>query len=508
MAIYHCSIKIISRGKGKSAVAAAAYRSGETLTNEYDGVTHDYTRKGGVVHTEILLPDHAPAEYADRAVLWNTVEKIEKAKNAQLAREIEIALPHELTREQGISLVREYVKEQFVSAGMCADIAIHDKQDGNPHAHVMLTIRPIEKDGTWGAKQKKEYILDKDGNKIYDPKKRSYKCKSIPATDWNEQTKAEEWRSAWAEICNRALEQNGHAERIDHRSYARQGIDQIPTVHLGVAAFQMEKRGIRTERGNLNREIEVTNRRLRQLKARISKLQNWLKEETANTEPPTLADVIQGILLKREQVGKQSRYTTIHNLKAAANMLNFLTTNGIKDMSGLEEKVMDMYGEQRSISEKLKSTDRRLKTLDEHLRHSGNYKAYHGHKAQYEKLYAQYRQIKKAGGFGAERKAQKALDAANSYYHAHDTEIVLFEAAERYLKDVMQERFDPKKLPPIRKWESERDKLKAERQQLSHRYDRLKNEVKEVEKIRRNVYSFLKEERGREQPKRNHNLEL
>ena len=507
MAIYHCSIKIISRGKGKSAVAAAAYRSGETLTNEYDGVTHDYTRKGGVVHTEILLPDHAPAEYADRAVLWNTVEKIEKAKNAQLAREIEIALPHELTREQGISLVREYVKEQFVSAGMCADIAIHDKQDGNPHAHVMLTIRPIEKDGTWGAKQKKEYILDKDGNKIYDPKKRSYKCKSIPATDWNEQTKAEEWRSAWAEICNRALERNGHTERIDHRSYARQGIDQIPTVHLGVAAFQMEKRGIRTERGNLNREIEVTNRRLRQLKARISKLQNWLKEEAANTEPPTLADVIQGMLLKREQAGKQSRYTTIHNLKAAANMLNFLTANGIKDMAGLEEKVMDMYGEQRSISEKLKPIDRRLKTLDEHLRHSGNYKAYHGHKAQYEKLYAQYRQIKKAGGFGAERKAQKALDAANSYYHAHDTEIVLFEAAERYLKDVMQERFDPKKLPPIRKWESERDKLKAERQQLSHRYSTLKDEVKEVEQIRRNVQNVLREESHREQHTRKQNME-
>ena len=232
MAIYHCSIKIISRGKGKSAVAAAAYRSGENLTNEYDGITHDYTRKGGVVHTEILLPDHAPTEYADRAVLWNAVEKIEKAKNAQLAREIEIALPKELTREQGISLVREYVKEQFVNVGMCADIAIHDKEDGNPHAHIMLTIRPIEQDGTWGVKQKKEYILDRDGNKIYDPKKRSYKCKSIPATDWNEQTKAEEWRSAWAEICNRALEQNGHAERIDHRSYARQGIDVFCQVDL------------------------------------------------------------------------------------------------------------------------------------------------------------------------------------------------------------------------------------------------------------------------------------
>ena len=232
MAIYHCSIKVISRGKGKSAVAAAAYRAGEKITNEFDGMTHDYTYKGGVVHTEILLPDHASAAFSDRAVLWNEVEKIEKAKNAQLAREIEISLPRELTREQSISLVRGYVKRHFVAAGMCADVCLHDTGGGNPHAHIMLTMRPFDEGGARGAKQKKEYILDRGGNKIYDPKKRQYKCKSIPATDWNEQTKAEEWRAAWAELCNQALEQNGHAERIDHRSYERQGIDQIPTVHL------------------------------------------------------------------------------------------------------------------------------------------------------------------------------------------------------------------------------------------------------------------------------------
>ncbi|MFR9201462.1 MAG: MobQ family relaxase [Candidatus Gastranaerophilaceae bacterium] len=482
MAIYHCSIKIISRGKDKSAVAAAAYRSGETLTNEYDGVTHDYTRKGGIVHTEILLPDHAPAEYADRSLLWNAVEKIEKAKNAQLAREIEIALPQELTMEHSISLVREYVKEQFVNAGMCADFAIHDKQDGNPHAHIMLTMRPIEQGGAWGAKQKKEYILDKDGGKIYDPKKRQYKCKSIPATDWNEQTKAEEWRAAWAEICNRALEQNGHAERIDRRSYARQGIDQIPTVHLGVAAFQMEKRGIRTERGNLNREIEVTNGRLRQLKARISKLQNWLKEEAANTEPPTLADVIQGILSRREQAGQQSRYSTIHNLKAAANMLNFLTANGIKDMAGLDEKIMDMYGEQQSISEKLKPIDRRLKTLDEHIMNAERY-------LQYRDIYRQYKQQKP--------KKQEA------FYEAHRMELTHYEAAERYLTGVM----NGKTTLPIKAWKAERDKLKAERQQLSRRYSTLKDAVKEVEQIRKSVYSILRQEQREQQPRRVQDME-
>lgn len=216
IAIYHCSIKIFSRGKGKSAVAAAAYRAGEQITNEYDGVTHDYTRKSGVVHIEILLPDNAPAEFADRAVLWNAVEKIEKVKNSQLAREIEIALPVELTIEQNISLVREYVNQHFVAAGMCADVAIHDTGGGNPHAHIMLTMRPFNEDRTWENKQKKDYILDKDGGKIYDSKKRQYKCKSIPSTDWNEQTKAEEWRQGWADICNSFLEQNNHTERIDH----------------------------------------------------------------------------------------------------------------------------------------------------------------------------------------------------------------------------------------------------------------------------------------------------
>lgn len=482
MAIYHCSIKIISRGKGKSAVAAAAYRSGETLTNEYDGVTHDYTRKGGIVHTEILLPDHAPNQYADRAVLWNAVEKIEKAKNAQLAREIEIALPQELTREQGISLVREYVKEQFVNAGMCADFAIHDKQDGNPHVHIMLTMRPFTEEKTWGAKQKKEYILDPQGSKIYDPKKRQYKCKSIPATDWNEQTKAEQWRAAWAEICNQYLEQNGHTERIDHRSYERQGIDQIPTVHLGVAAFQMEKRGIRTERGNINREIEVTNQRLRQLKARISKLQNWVKEEAANTAPPTLADVIQGILLRRKQAGQRSNYAAVSDLKAAAKILNFLTANSIKDMAGLEEKIKDMYGEQQAISAKLKPIDRRLKTLDEHIANAERY-------MQYRDIHKQYKQQKP--------KKQEA------FYEARRMELTHYEAAERYLNGVM----NGKATLPIKTWKTERDKLKAERQQLSHRYYALKDEVKEVDQIRKSVYNIMREETHREQPTHKQDME-
>ena len=155
MAIFHCPIKIIQRSKGKSAVAAAAYRSGTMLTNEWDGLTHDYTRKGGIIHSEIMLPTHAPPEFSDRSILWNSVEQVETSKNSQLAREVEAALPVELTREQQLALVREYVKDNFVSDGMCADSAIHDKGTDNPHVHILLTIRPLEESGKWGRSEER-----------------------------------------------------------------------------------------------------------------------------------------------------------------------------------------------------------------------------------------------------------------------------------------------------------------------------------------------------------------
>ena len=335
MAIYHCSIKIISRGKGKSAVAAAAYRSGETLTNHYDGVTHDFTRKGGIVHTEILLPPHAPPDFADRSILWNSVEKIEKAKNSQLAREIEIALPVELDREQRIQLVREYVKENFVSVGMCADFAIHDKQDGNPHAHIMLTMRPLEQSGEWGAKSKKEYLLDKDGHRIK-LKNGTFKSRKVDTVDWNSQEKAEVWRQAWADIANRCLAAQDRPERIDHRSYRRQGIEQIPTVHMGVAATQMERRGIVTDKGNQNREIREQNRLLKEVKRRIAALTAWIKEKASQArenqsvnpfpsipipserseQPPTLLELLNRAYA--EATKPQSRYGKIQDLKLYA----------------------------------------------------------------------------------------------------------------------------------------------------------------------------------------------
>lgn len=169
-------------------MAAAAYRSGSKLTNEWDGLTHDYTKKRGIVHTEIMLPAHAPPEFADRAALWNSVELNEKSKASQLAREIEVALPAELPREAQLSLVRSYVRDTFVLAGMCADFALHDKGDGNPHAHIMLTVRPLTETGRWGAKCRKVYDLDGKGNRIPDGKG-GWKNHREDTTDWNDRGK-------------------------------------------------------------------------------------------------------------------------------------------------------------------------------------------------------------------------------------------------------------------------------------------------------------------------------
>lgn len=258
MAIYHCTCKIISRGQGRSAVGAAAYRSGEKLYNEYDGIEHDYTKKGGVVYSEIMICENAPKEYQDRQTLWNAVEQIEKSSKAQLAREYEVALPVELSREEQIKLVRDFAKENFVDNGMCVDFSIHDKEDGNPHAHIMLTTRPIEQDNSWGVKQKKEYILDKNGKKQYDKKKQTYKCKTVKTTNWDSKEFLQRSRESWAEKVNQELEKKSLPQRIDHRSLKEQGVDRVPTIHEG-GARKLEKRGIKTDRGKINREIKTAN---------------------------------------------------------------------------------------------------------------------------------------------------------------------------------------------------------------------------------------------------------
>jgi hypothetical protein len=461
LAIYHLSIKIVTRGKGKTAVAAAAYRAGETIKSEFDGNVHDYSRKGGVVHTEIFLPENAPSEYADRDVLWNAVEKSERYVNAQLAREIEIALPVELSREQNISLLRRYAIENFANEGMCADVCYHDKGDGNPHAHIMLTMRPIEKGGNWGQKS------------------RTVNGQKVPTVDWNEHTKAEDWRKAWAAYCNSALRINGVETLVDHRSYKRQGIDQIPTVHLGAAACQMERKGIKTERGNINRAVEVTNNQLRQLTARILKCKEWLYSQPIENAPTMVSVMNRAADVKN----LKTRYQKTANLKTQAKILMFLQNNNINDMAQLADRVTKISEELLDVSTKIKAVDRRLDTLALHIFHYDNYRL---HKAVYDEY--QNAKPKKRDGF----------------FEKHSEQIQLFEDAKHYLDGVMNGRTKI----PIKSWREEQTKLTAERFSLCEVYYRLKDDTRNVELLRKGAEEIIKENEREQQRARAQGKEL
>ena len=242
MAIYHFSASIISRSSGRSATASAAYRAGEKIIDERTGEIHDYTHKKGVDSTFILAPNSAPDWVFNREKLWNEVEKVERRKDSQLAREINVALPTELTTPQQLKLVRKFVTDQFVNQGMVADVAFHDLNTHNPHAHIMLTMREIDEQG---------FSLKKN-------------------RDWNRKELLEQQRKTWAETVNQALEQAGVNLLVDHRSLEEQGINRLPQIHLGNHVNAMMKRGIATQRGDTWLAINSFNQQLATLETAIT----------------------------------------------------------------------------------------------------------------------------------------------------------------------------------------------------------------------------------------------
>ncbi|MDR2572423.1 MAG: MobA/MobL family protein [Oscillospiraceae bacterium] len=443
MANYHMSIKIFSRGKGASAVHKTAYRAAEKLTSEYDGETYDYTRKKGIVYKEILLPENAPQEYKDRSVLWNSVEKSERYITAQLAREFEISLPVELTREQNITLTKQFVKDIFVDAGMCADICIHDNNDGNPHAHITITMRPINEDGSWGVKS-----ITVNGKKV-------------PTVDWNNKDKSEYWRKAWAEYQNVALEEYNIKSRVDHRSYKRQGVNKVPTVHIGASAW-LEKKGIRTELGDVNREIAVTNQELRQIRARIKKLKTWLYSQPIS-DMPTMSDILSGIKGGQEL---KSRAKKIADLKTLAKVVGFLQENNISDVDDLVDKVTALHEEQYSLVDTIKKQDRRLATLDRHLQQVAVYQ-------QYKPFYKEFTRL--------EPKKR------NAYNNKYAQQLKQHESAHKYLTDHLNGRTTI----PEKAWKAEREQLISERYTLTEQYYELKDSVRSIEILKHSAVQLL-----------------
>lgn len=396
MAIYHLEAKVVSRGAGRSAVAAAAYLSCSRMLNEYDGVQHDYTRKQGLGWRQVFLPATAPAEWQDRETLWNAVEETETAKDSRLAREIVAALPIELSREEQIQLLQDFIKEQFVADGMCADAAIHDPYPPghNPHAHILLTVRPLDEKGKWQYKTEKEYLCVKDGEergftaaefkqaqtdgwekqyqykvgkkKVYMapsaaqaqgyervskyPKSTKYGRQNPITERWNSDEQLILWRAAWADVANRHLERTGHEERIDHRSHAERGLLERPTVHEGVVARAMEKKGIISDRCELNRQIKADNALLRELRGQVKKLAQVVKNTI-----PALAEAMENLrknlLLFCYQLGylrkgKERLNTSLNTLRPALTQYNQLA----KDIRNKTKERRSLLSEKKALS--------------------------------------------------------------------------------------------------------------------------------------------------------------
>ena len=392
LAIYHLEAKVISRGTGRSAVAAAAYMSCSRMYNDYDGIQHDYTRKQGLVWQQIFLPDTAPAEWANREILWNAVEEAEKTKDSRLAREFVVALPIELDAEQWKTLLTDFIRDQFVSDGMCADVCIHDTDGHNPHAHIMLTVRPLTKDGKWQNKTEKEYLCVQDGEekgftsaefkvaqadgwekqyqykvgkkKVYMtpsvaeaqgleraskyPKSTKYGRQNPITARWNSEEQLILWRAAWADTSNHYLEKAGRGERIDHRSHAERGLDEQPTIHEGVAARAMERKGIVSDRCELNRQIKADNALLRELKSLVKKMM-----DVVNYSISAIAESMESI--RQKMIIFRYQLLHINSGKKQINNTLQVVRPDIKRYEDIVKQLKSKMRERRTLLEEKKS---------------------------------------------------------------------------------------------------------------------------------------------------------
>ena len=476
MALYHFHATQVKRSAGQSAIAAAAYRAGERLYSEYYGEYSDYTRKNGVICSDIFLPDHAPREYADRQTLWNAVEKVEKNKKAQLAYSFDIALQNELTLEENIALARQFLMEQFVRRGMIVDFAIHapDPKDGgieNPHFHVLCPIRPMEQDGTWGKKQRREYVLDENGNRILD-EAGNYVFNAVPTTDWGSPETLEAWRAAWAELCNAKFAEKGLSCRIDHRSYARQGSDQIPTVHEGPAVREMERKGIRTNKGDLNRLIRSANHALRSLLKQLAELKERFhaaRAALAQPRSPTAASLLNRYYDQRN-AGAYSNKARVNNLKKLSQQVLFMEQYGIVTLDDLESVIDDLSARVHALNDSMKAKSDRRKDLKALMDAAKNY-------AETKPVVDGLKKI-------------KFKKAREKYKEEHRREFTIYYASRRTLDKLLAGEPDQKLHPKA--WQQDRDRLEQEYRAEYEKLKPLREELMQLRQIQNAIDSVAR----------------
>ena len=472
----HLKIKITQRSKRQSAVAGAAYQSGESLFSEYDQKRKSYTEKRGIIYTEIMLPPNAPPEYADRGTLWNAVEAVEKQWNSQLARRFVVTFPREVPAEQYPDMIREYCNEHFVSKGMCCDLAIHDPDPPghNPHCHIMLTMRAMDEKGKWLPKSRKVYDLDANGERIRLPSG-NWKSHKEDTVDWNEQYHAEDWRHGWEVVQNRYLEMAGSTERVDMRSYERQGLDIVPTVHMGPAVTQMERRGIETNIGNLNRDIKAANALMAAIRNTIKSLRAWIRDllearkevlaemEAAASSPSLIELLFKYTDMRIEERSDWSKYGRDlgkrKDMKVISSAIAYLQNHNILTLDKLDEALAGLNERAAEIRNSMKPKESRMKTIagiEEAVATCQQHKAVHD---KYVKI-------------GWKSRKEK-------YAEEHKAELAAYNKADRFLrKQGVDISVDLKSL------KAEYKKLNAEVSEIRKELEAVQTELKPLKDIR------------------------
>ena len=373
------SFKIISRGKGQSCMASCAYYSGEKKYSEYECCwKYPHSSSSRVKWVEVVLPPNAPRAYADPQTLWNAVDAAETSVNAQTARSMLFALPRELTDEQNLALVRDFCQKEFVDKGMICNFFYHDKGDGNPHVHIMLTLRAMDENGKWLPKSKNVYAFDENGNRIRAPNG-SWKRVKVDTVDWNERRYGEIWRQDWAAAQNAALKAAGRAERVDMRSLERQGVeDRLPQKHLGPTASALERKGVSSERGDENRKIISVNKMLASLQKTVRGIGAWLDDlqkavsrqqiiESPDDYP--LSDVITAYLdMRKEGRETWNRYAqekgAVHDLKDGFKAVSFLSNHELYTVGQLGRYIAETKQEFFKIKAESTAKERRIRDID------------------------------------------------------------------------------------------------------------------------------------------------
>ena len=463
-------------------MASAAYRAGEKLYSERYGETSDYTRKGGVVCSGILLPEHAPKEYADRQTLWNAVEKNERRRDAQLAYSDEFSFQNEFTLEENMELALRFLNENYVSKGLICDYAVHDPERGpggtpNPHMHVLIPMRAIEPNGLFGKKQEQVFVLDENGNRIWDEKRGRYKTESRSCNGLDKHGALEELRKSWARLCNEKFAEKGLDMRLDNRSYERQGVEMLAQIHEGPAVHAMEKKGVRTEIGDYNRFVRQLNAVIRETEHRLKELREWLKtaREELNLLPdpeePSLAWVVQEQLKNLPSRGKSLR-----NIEEASQALIDLQEMGITNADELDAKVQEASEAYDELKDRVKDNEARVKKLDKAIKQAAIYKKYLPVKQALNEPRYQFKKAKE------------------KYRAEHDSELTLFEAARRFLKEFSPDK--PWTDATVAEWQKELTKLKAQVAEESPKVKIARDEMLKLRGIRNTLESYLKPRRA------------